>query len=150
MKGFKFKLDGLLKVREFKEKKLKIELGEILKEITSTEDYVKTLVSNIEETYKAQEEFLSSPTAGEMIKFFPRFIEIKKEEIKNKKNLIYSLQKKFDQKQTELGVARGEVKVIENLKEKKTTEYKKKLDKKHLESVEELNQIRRLLKESQS
>jgi flagellar FliJ protein len=29
MQKFKFKLDALLKVREFKEKKIKIELGEV-------------------------------------------------------------------------------------------------------------------------
>jgi flagellar biosynthesis chaperone FliJ len=43
MQKFKFKLDGLLKVREFNEKKIKIELGEILREITAVEDKIAEL-----------------------------------------------------------------------------------------------------------
>jgi flagellar FliJ protein len=148
MKGFKFKLDGLLKVREFKERALKVELGQILKQINEAEDEIIRLKKNIEETYEAQESFLAEPAAGDMIKFFPKFIETKNLAIDNQENLIFALKKKFDQKQNELGKARGEVKVIENLKEKKQTEYKKKLDKKHQENVDELVQIRRLLKES--
>ena len=148
MKGFKFKLSGLLKVREFKERSLKVELGGILTQITEAEEEIEKLKMNIEETYEAQEAFLADPAAGDMIKFFPKFIETKNLAIDNQNNLIYALRKKFDQKQSELGKARGEVKVIENLKEKKETEYKKKLDKKYQEGIDELVQIRRLLKES--
>jgi flagellar FliJ protein len=35
---FKFKLEGLLKIREFKERKVKVELGEILKEMKRVEN----------------------------------------------------------------------------------------------------------------
>lgn len=150
MQKFKFKLDGLLKVREFKEKRLKVELGEILTQIQNVKDEIKKLNDNIVETYDAQEAFLADPSSGDMVKFFPRFIKTKKSDIKNKENLLFALEKKFDQKQVELGVARGEVKVIENLKEKKSTEHKKKVEKKFQEDVDELVQIRRLLKETKS
>ncbi|ATH08988.1 flagellar export protein FliJ [Halobacteriovorax marinus] len=150
MQKFKFKLDGLLKVREFKEKRLKIELGEILTQIQNTKDDITRLTNNIKETYESQEKFLADPSSGDMVKFFPRFIEAKKADIKNKENLLYALEKKFDEKQKELGIARGEVKVIENLKEKKSSEHKKKVEKKFQENVDELVQIRRLLKETKS
>lgn len=146
MKGFKFKLNGLLKVREFKERTLKVELGQILKQINGAEEEILKLKKDIQETYEAQETFMADPSAGEMIKFFPKFIETKNSAIDNQENLIYALKKKFDFKQKELATARGEVKVIENLKEKKQTEYKKKLEKKHQENVDELVQIRRILK----
>lgn len=148
MKGFKFKLDGLLKVREFKERALKVELGQILTQINEAKDEIVRLKENIQETYDAQDQFLSDPAAGDMIKFFPKFIETKNLAIDNQNNLIYALEKKFDSKQSELATARGEVKVIENLKDKKKTEYKKKIEKKHQENVDELVQIRRLLKEN--
>ncbi|WP_372651229.1 flagellar export protein FliJ [Halobacteriovorax sp.] len=150
MQKFKFKLDGLLKVREFKEKRLKVELGEILTQVQNVKDEIKKLNENIVETYEAQEQFLSDPSGGDMVKFFPRFIKTKKADIKNKENLLFALEKKFEQKKTELGVARGEVKVIENLKEKKSTEHKKKVEKKFQDDVDELVQIRRLLKETKS
>ena len=79
MQKFKFKLDGLLKVREFKEKQLKIELGEILKEINAVEAKVAEANVAIAETYDAQEAFMRDPSNGQMLQFFPLFIQGKKD-----------------------------------------------------------------------
>lgn len=141
-KKFKFKLDGLLKVREFKEKKIKIELGEILKEISIAEAQIAEANLAIDETYKAQEDFMKDPSAGQMIQFFPYFIQGKKEAIKNKENLLWSLRKKYDKKIQELAEARGEVKVLENFKDKKQIEWKKDKDKKEHEAIEEILMMR--------
>lgn len=142
MQKFKFKLDGLLKVREFKEKKIKIELGEILREITAVEDKIAAANAAIAETYDAQEAFMKDPSSGQMLQFFPLFIQGKKEDIKNKENLLWSLKKKYDKKIAELATARGEVKVMENYKEKEHTEYKRVKNKKEMENIEELLQMR--------
>ncbi len=143
MQKFKFKLDALLKVREFKEKKVKIELGEILKEISSVEEKIALANIAIDETYEAQEVFMKDPSAGRMIQFFPYFIQGKKEDIKNKENLLWSLKKKYDVKITELAAARGEVKVMENFKDKKKGEWTKEYNKKEQEAIDELLMIRR-------
>ena len=139
---FKFKLDGLLKVREFKEKKIKIELGEILKEISTVEEQIAAANKAIDETYVAQEELMKDPAAGQMIQFFPYFIQGKKEDIKNKENLLWSLKKKYDKKIAELAEARGEVKVLENFKDKKQVEWKKDKEKKEQEAIEEILMMR--------
>lgn len=139
---FKFKLDGLLKVREFKEKKIKIELGEILKEISTVEEQIEIANKAIDETYKAQEDFMKDPSAGQMLQFFPYFIQGKKEDIKNKENLLWSLRKKYDKKIAELAEARGEVKVLENHKDKKQLEWRKDRDKKEQEKIEEILMMR--------
>ncbi len=136
-KKFKFKLDGLLKVREFKEKKLKTELGEILTEINSVELNIKGMLKDIDETYAAQEEFLASPTSGQMAQFFPQFIKTRNEDIKNKENLLYALQKRYQAKLQELARAKGEVKVIDNLKEKKKAEHRKEIQKKEQAELDE-------------
>jgi flagellar FliJ protein len=143
MKKFKFKLDGLLKVREFAEKRIKIELGEILKEINSTEEYIAKMNRDIDDTYKAQEELISTATSGSMLQFFPYYIKGRKEDIKNKETLLWSLRRKYDKKIAELALARGEVKVLENFKDKKKTEWTKERDKKELETIEEILMIRR-------
>ncbi len=141
-KKFKFKLDGLLKVREFKEKKIKIELGEILKEISLVESQIAEANVAIDETYKAQEDFMKDPSAGQMIQFFPYFIQGKKQDIKNKDNLLWALRKKYDKKIAELAISRGEVKVLENFKDKKQVEWKKDKDKKEHEAIEEILMMR--------
>jgi flagellar FliJ protein len=142
MQKFKFKLDGLLKVREFKEKKIKIELGEILKEISQVENLIKKANEAIQETYDAQETFLKDPSAGQMLQFFPIFIQGKKEDIKNKENLLWSLKKKYDKKILELAQARGEVKIMENFKDKKKEEWSKERNKKEQEAIEEILMMR--------
>lgn len=143
MQKFKFKLDAVLKMREFKEKKIKIELGEILKEISDVEEKIAAANKAIDETYSAQETFMADPAAGRMIQFFPYFIQGKKEEIKNKENLLWALKKKYDAKITELATARGEVKVMENFKDKKKGEWTKEYNKKQQENIDELLMIRR-------
>ena len=143
MQKFKFKLDALLKVREFKEKKIKIELGEILKEIGDVENKITEANKAIDETYEAQEAFMKDSSQGRMIQFFPYFIQGKKDDIKNKESLLWALKKKYDQKITELATARGEVKVMENFKEKKKGEYTKERNKKEMESIEEIIMMRR-------
>ncbi len=142
MQKFKFKLDGLLKVREFKEKQLKIELGEILKEINSVEEKIAEANRAIAETYDAQEAFMRDPSNGQMLQFFPMFIQGKKEDIKNKDNLLWSLRKKYDKKVAELATARGEVKVMENFKDKKKDEWSKEKNKKEQEAIEEILMMR--------
>lgn len=143
MKEFKFKLDGLLKVREFKEKKIKIELGEILKEISSMEQMIKVANDAIEETYKAQEDFLKDSASGGVLQFFPQFINSKKADIKNKELKLVQLRESYSLKIKELSVARGEVKIMENFKTKKHTEWKKERNKKELDNIEEIISIRR-------
>lgn len=142
MQKFKFKLDGLLKVREFKEKKIKIELGEILKEIGVVEGNIAAANKAIDETYEAQETFMQDPSLGKMIQFFPYFIQGKKDDIKNKENLLWALKKKYDAKITELATARGQVKVMENFKDKKKGEWTKERNKKEQEAIEEILMMR--------
>ena len=143
MQKFKFKLDGLLKVREFKEKKIKIELGEILKEVGEVEGKIALANKAIDETYEAQEAFMQDLSSGNMLQFFPVFIQGKKEDIKNKENLLWALKKKYDAKIAELAAARGQVKVMENFKEKKLGEWTKERNKKEMESIEEILMMRR-------
>jgi flagellar protein FliJ len=142
MQKFKFKLDGLLKVREFKEKKIKIELGEILREIGAVEDKISEANKAINEAYAAQEACMQDVSKAQMLQFFPYFIQGKKEDIKNKQNLLWALQKKYDQKIAELATARGEVKVMENFKDKKKTEWTKERNKKEQEAIEEILMMR--------
>ncbi|MGZ3786887.1 MAG: flagellar export protein FliJ [Bacteriovorax sp.] len=143
MQKFKFKLDALLKVREFKEKKIKIELGELLKDIGDVEDKIALANRAIDETYEAQEKFMREPAAGRMVQFFPYFIQGKKEDIKNKENLLWALKRKYDAKIVELAEARGQVKVMENFKDKKKGEYDRERNKKEQEAIDELLMIRR-------
>ncbi|EQC44774.1 flagellar export protein FliJ [Bacteriovorax sp. Seq25_V] len=140
---FKFKLDGLLKVREFKEKRIKLELGEILKEIEEAKATIAKAQQDIEECYEAQEAFVSEPAAGRMVQFFPQYIQSRRDEQKIQENILYSLNRKYQEKIKELAQAKGEVKVIDNLKDKQQLEFNKKREKKFQENIDELTIIKK-------
>lgn len=140
--GFKFKLDGLLKLREFKEKKIKFELGKILKKISEIEDYIVVLKENIDECYKAQEAFLDEPAAGQMIQFFPQYIHVKRQEVISQEKILGLEKKNYQSKIAELASAKGEVKILGNLKEKKNDEYRREIEKKWQQNIDEIIQMR--------
>jgi flagellar protein FliJ len=142
-KKFRFKLEGLLKLKKFKEQQLKVELGQINQEILKTKQDIIDLNGHITETFESQEELMKTSMNGQMARFFPYYIQAKREDIKNKENLLYSLDKKFNRKLVEMKEAIGETKVIGNLKEKKKLEHKKEKEKKEYEEIEELLRMRR-------
>ena len=74
-KKFKFKLDGLLKVRRFKEEQLKVELGAINQEIQQVKNRISQLNKEIEDSYTEQEKIFESDTSGQLAKFFPYYID---------------------------------------------------------------------------
>lgn len=140
---FKFKLDGLLKVREFKEKQIKLELGAILNDIEKAKGTIEKAQRDIEECYNAQEQFVSEPAAGRMVQFFPQFIQSKREEQKIQQNILYALEKKYNDKIKELATAKGDIKVLDNLKDKQKTEFTKIQEKKFQEQIDELTIVKK-------
>lgn len=147
MKKFEFKLEALLKLREFNEKRLMVELGEILKQIHETKDRIEQIKHDISLSYDTQEKMMKNPSSAQVLQFFPYYIQGRKEEIKARENFLYSLERKYEFTKSELAKAKGEVKVIENLKDKKKTEHKKKVEKKIQENLEEAVMVRNYAKE---
>ncbi|TNF01000.1 MAG: flagellar export protein FliJ [Deltaproteobacteria bacterium] len=144
-KKYKFKLQGLMKLREFKEKRVKLELGEIVSEIQNLKDEITAIEKQIDEAYESFHATSKNGADGKFLQFYPFYIQGKREDIKNKENLIYSLERRMEVKRKELSEARGEVKVLENLREKEFTAWKKETMKKAQEDIDDLMTIRRNL-----
>jgi flagellar FliJ protein len=139
---FKFKLEGLLKLRHFKEEQLKVELGKINADIQRTKQRISELQHHIEEAYTSQEKTLGSKTDGRLARFFPYFIQAKRDDIKSQENLLYSLERKYQAKLREVSLAMGESKLIQNMKEKDKDKWKKEKQKKEESEIEELLHMR--------
>lgn len=146
-KKFKFKLEGLLKLRHFKEEQLKVELGKINSDIQRTKSRIAELEDHVKNAYKSQEEVFTSSTNAQMARFFPYFIQAKREDIKNQETLLYSLERKYQLKLKEVSVAMGEAKVISNMKDKEKESWKKEKEKKEQADIEEVISMRRKFKE---
>ncbi|MDH5581710.1 MAG: hypothetical protein OEY33_07370, partial [Bdellovibrionales bacterium] len=91
MKPFKFKLEGLLKLRKFKEDNQKIILGKIIKEINRLNDEITQLKQDIGVGYKSQEDVLKEKTDGKLLQFYPFYIQGKWEHIKDRESKISKL-----------------------------------------------------------
>lgn len=144
---FKFKLEGLLKLRHFKEEKLKVELGRINRDIQRTKGRISELEEHIKNAYASQEKVMETSTAGQMARFFPYFIQAKREDIKNQENLLFSLERKYQAKLREVSIAMGESKVISNMKDKELEGWKKEKEKKEQAEIEEVLSMRSKFKE---
>lgn len=144
MKKFKFRLEALQKLRDFKEKKLKIELGEILKEINAVEDRLTEIANEVEEGYRSQEQVLEDNTDGRLVKFYPIYFQGKSVDRAENIEKLELLRIKYVNKMEELKKARGESKVVEKLKEKDFKKFQRERDRKLQMELEETFQMMKL------
>jgi flagellar protein FliJ len=143
MKKFNFRLEGLLKLRKFEEDKIKRELGGILKNISQTEVQIEEIEQSINEAYRSHDEFLAEASLGQMAQFFPRYIEGRRSDLEKKKELLSKLKRFYDMKLFELKQARGAVKVVDKMKERKLEEWKKDVTKKQQADIEDILNMKR-------
>lgn len=139
MKKYKFKLDALLKIRKIREDQCKMEIGRIQVQITNLKNEVEKHNAGISEAYVLQEKSLESGATGLENRFHPYFVEGKRAHINKLEEQIEELEYRVQKFFQILSKLRADVKVIEEMKEKDKTEYKKQLNKKIHEDIEEQN-----------
>ncbi len=137
MKGYKFKLDAVLKVRKLKEEQCKMEIGRIQVQINKLSAEITNHEAGIQQAYDSQEKLMEEGVNGTEIKFYPFFVSGKRAHIQAIKNEIKALTDEVNDKYDNLKLLRADVKVIEEMKEKDLLKYKKALQKKQFENIEE-------------
>lgn len=147
MKGFKFKLDAVLKIRKLKEEQCKMAIGRIQVRIRELEGYKRNHNVGIEQAYADQEKGLEEGMTGRELQFHPFFVGGKKAHINQIDNEIQGLEDEVAELYESLKQLRADVKVIDEMKEKEKTKYKKKITKKQFEELEEQNQNWRIANE---
>jgi flagellar FliJ protein len=140
MKRYIFKLDPVLKVRKLKEENCRMELGKLISFLSRIEDQIKHDTSEIQNYYKIQEASLQNGIRGNQVQAFPMLIAAKKKNIELLLRDKKEQERLIDLKKKELATLRGELKVLENLKEKDFDQYKKALNKEIDQKVEEQTQ----------
>lgn len=137
MKGHKFKLEALLKIRRLKEDQCKMEIGRIQVQIANLEQKVSDHHQNIDQAYGSQEKVLEDGATGQELTFFPYMFEGNKASIERLQQEINVLKDKVSSLYLDLNKFRADVKVIEKMKEKDLLQYKKQREKKEFEILEE-------------
>ena len=141
MKKYQFKLDAVLKLRKLREENCRTELGLLNRQLEAIVGQITKEKEEIEKYYQIQELALKTGATAGRLQNFPGLVAAKDKSIK-----LFERQKKnhedmIVEKKEELATLRGELKVMENLKEKDFTEWKKAYNKEVDQKVEEQTQI---------
>ena len=124
-KQFDFKLNPVLKLRQYKQKNAEFELGKVNKNIQLTLQEIK---QKKEDIVLFQEEMNKKPTI-EMIKYFTGFIYGHEGKIKELEKSLENLYLEQSEKIDILSKAKADAELLENMKDEKFKEYKKEYSK---------------------
>ncbi len=117
-----------------------MELGQLITELSRIENQLVHDRREIDNYYKIQESAMKNGIRGDQVQAFPMLVAAKERNIE----LLLRDKKKQEElieaKKQELATLKGELKVIENLKEKDYNEYRKALNKEIDQKVEEQTQ----------
>lgn len=140
MKKYQFRLEPVLKVRKFKEETCRMELGELLNELKRIDDQLAYDQEQIDNYYKIQEGALKTGMSAAQLQAFPMLVAGKSRNIELLQNAKTRQERLVEEKKKELAVVRGELKLIESMKEKDFAKYRKEINKEIDQKVEEQTQ----------
>jgi len=137
MRKMKFRLEHVLRLREFDEKKAKLELGNVLGRISAANMEIELAKNQIKDCDVEFNDFLSETRKVQDIKIFSFIMDELQIKINKKKNDLILLNKEFEEKKNNLRIAEGRLKVVEKLKEKQYEKFKKEIEKKYNSEVDD-------------
>jgi flagellar FliJ protein len=137
MKKMKFRLEHVLRLREFDEKKAKLELGNVLGRISAANLEIEEANREIQVSSSEFNEFLTETRKVLDIRIFPYIMEGLKIKIDKLKKDLVILYKELEIKKNNLKIAESKLKVVEKLKEKQYERFKKEEDKKSRNEIDD-------------
>jgi flagellar FliJ protein len=140
MKKYTFRLDPVLKLRKLKEENCRMELGQLISELNRIEDQLRHDRAEIDSYYKIQEGALKSGVKAGHLQLMPMMVSGKNTNIELLERDKKNQEEKIEAKKQELAQLKGDLKVIDNLKQKDFEAYKKALNKEIDQKVEEQTQ----------
>lgn len=117
-----------------------MELGQLVMQLTRIDNQMAHDQNEINNYYKIQEGALVNGMSGSQLQAFPMLIAAKQENIVRLQNERKRQEQKIEDKKKELAQLKGDLKVMENMKEKDYEQYRKALNKEIDQKVEEQTQ----------
>lgn len=140
MKKYTFRLEPVLKMRKLKEENCRMELGTLITHLSRIDEQLAHDRKEIDNYFKIQESAMQVGVRGDQIQAFPMLVAAKERNVQLLMRDRKSQEDLIEEKKRELAALRGELKVIENLKDKDYTEYRKAMNKEIDQKVEEQTQ----------
>lgn len=117
-----------------------MELGQLLTELNRIEDQIRRDKGEVDNYYKIQEGSLKNGMTGSQVQAFPMLIAAKNRNLELLELEKMKQQDRVENKKKELALLKGDLKVMENLKQKDHDEYRKAMNKEIDQKVEEQTQ----------
>ena len=117
-----------------------MELGQLLMELNQIEDQLNHDKKEIDTYYTIQEGSLKKGITAGQLQAFPMLVSAKNKNIELLEQEKKRQEQKVEAKKQELAQLRGDLKVMENLREKKHGEHRKAMNKEIDQKVEEQTQ----------
>ncbi len=137
MKKMKFRLEHVLRLREFEEKKAKLELGLVLGKINGLNFEIDEAKKQMQKSNNEFNQYLKETRKVQDIKIFPFLIEDLQRIIDKKKQDLLILKKELEVKKNILKVAETKFKILEKLKENQLERFKKEENKKLINELDD-------------
>ena len=128
MKKFKFKLDALLRYREYLEHKMKLEVASVVAEIDACKKNIEQLKDDQKKTTERLSILSETGIDGNELLRYTEYISALDIETDIRKTELRNLMSKLFKKKKELKKKSIDKKVIENLKDLKKEEYTHELN----------------------
>lgn len=142
-KKYKFKLEGLLKLRKLEEDQAKMALSLLQKKRNEITDKIAIIEEQMQEHYQEHEQLLKKGITARQSRFIPYFNEGKRAQLRKFERDLSEFDERIQQARDFLNTKRGNVKVIEKIKEKDVQAYKKEQTKKLNEELDERFMMRK-------
>ncbi len=149
MRKFKFRLQSYLDLKIAEKKNLEYQLAAILKEVYKHRNQINFDEGAIKYLLDKLNSSLSAGMLAGIASAVPDSVSIKRTNIELHERSIEELNIEVDKVKKKLYQKEAEIKVLEEMREKKFKEYKKKIEKKREEAREELTQIRKFYQEKE-
>ncbi|MEW6096991.1 MAG: flagellar export protein FliJ [bacterium] len=139
MPRFNFKLQRVLQVKKYKEDQLKTELANLKREYIRQESILWTLEESLQEQFVilTEKQKKLTNTVMEILWSYNYIIRLR-EDIENQKKRLEELNKEIKVVTAKLIGASQEKQILENLKERKLTQFKLEMEKQEQEFMDEV------------
>jgi len=141
LKKYAFKLEAVLKLKKLNEENCRMQLGTLMMEMQKIENQIEYEKLQIDGYYKMQEDVLKNGATSSQLQLVPNMIAAKTKNIQLLNRDRRKQQQLIDAKKQELVTVKGELQVMEKLKEKDFATYKKAVNKEIDQKVEEQTQL---------
>lgn len=143
MKRFRFPLEGLLKVRDLKQKQVMAEMADVMQRVNE----VRGIVEQSEQEYREEMERFSRSQGEDfsidVYRTFDRYVNRLEDQKARAYERLEEMRPELEQMQAKLLEARREKRVVELLRERHLNRYKEELRRQERRELQELNQLRK-------